>query len=148
MSAQGQPHYTVSASWLARLLAVVLALGGFYWGFLLAWIFLPGLIFRLFGPEVTLFEFGLAGGYLITAFYIVRSARTPPLVVRRLMWITSLLVQGSWLAWGVWCISQEFASGDPPKTIHFVLWWMFATVASLVGLIAERPKHAERVFLA
>ncbi len=74
-----------------RVLAVLLALGGCFWGLLLSpWVFRPG---------VSLSALASVGpGYLVTAAYIVRSLCTPPLLARRVIWVASLLTQGAWLA--------------------------------------------------
>jgi hypothetical protein len=137
MSASGCPHDKLLAPWLPRLLAVLLALGGCFWGLLLSpWLFRPDvspLAVAVFGP-----------GYLVTLGYIVRSVSTPALTARRLIWGVSILVQGSWLAWIVWGMSEKVVAGRMPnESVLPVAWWVFATAASVAGLLAEGPKHAE-----
>jgi hypothetical protein len=113
-------------------LAIVLALGGCYWGLLL----LPW-IFRVDVSPVAVLVFG--PGYLITAAYGVRSVSTPPLGTRRLIWLTSLLVQGAWLAWDLAAMCQVLGAGQTPhEPLLPTAWWFFATVASVLALLAER----------
>jgi hypothetical protein len=127
-------HDKLLASWFARSLAVLLALGGCFWGLLLSpWLFRPEvspLAVAVFGP-----------GYLVTLGYIVRSVSTPPLMARRLIWGISIIVQGCWLAWIVWGISEKVMAGHTSNEPSLpVAWWLFATAASVVGLLAEGAK--------
>jgi hypothetical protein len=121
-----------------RILAVFLALGGCFWGLLLApWVFQPGV-----SPSALL---DVGPGYLVTAAYIVRSLCTPPLWTRRVIWVASLLVQGTWLAWAAWAIAEKVLAGRTVSEPALpVLWWLFATAASAVGLLTERRKPAKR----
>jgi hypothetical protein len=128
-----------SPHWVPRALAVLLALGGCYWGFLLSpWLFrtdvspVSPLALAVFGP-----------GYLVTLCYIIRSISTPPLVVRRLIWVVSILVQGAWLAWDLWGLCEQLAVGRVPnEPLLPTAWWLFATAGSVAGLITERPSEA------
>ena len=123
------------------MLAGLLTLGGLFWGLLLSpWLFRPEaspLAWLVFGP-----------GYLITVGYVIRAVSTPPLAARRLIWVCSLLVQGAWLLYLVWAETEQLALG---RSIHepniMSVWWLFATVASCVGLFAERqvPRQNEVV---
>jgi hypothetical protein len=122
------------APWFARLLAVLLALGGCFWGLLLSpWMLRPDVspaAVAVFGP-----------GYLITLGYIIRSVSTPPLVVRRLIWSASIIIQGSWLAWTIWAICEQVITGHTLNEPSLpTAWWVFATAASVVGLLAEGAK--------
>ena len=119
-----------------RILAGVLALGGSCWGILLSpWLFqrdASPLAWVVFGP-----------GYVVTVGYIIRTFSTPPLGVRRLIWIASLLVQGAWLLWIIWGISERLAAGNTVnEPILVVGWWLFATGASVAGLVTEKAKQA------
>jgi hypothetical protein len=125
---------------VARSLAIVLALGGCFWGLLLApWLFradVSPLAVVVFGP-----------GYLVTLGYIVRSASTPPTGVRLLIWVSSLLVQGAWLLFLTWGVIEKIAAGG--SATHDIgnimtAWWIFATAASAVGLVADWPKQARK----
>jgi len=86
----------------------------------------------------------VAPGYLVTAAYIVRCLCTPPLWARRVIWVASLLVQGTWLAWITWAIAERVMAGRTVNESPLpVMWWLFATAASAVALLTERPKPAE-----
>jgi hypothetical protein len=126
-------------SWVARLLAILLALGGCGWGLLLSpWLLrahVTPLAVALFGP-----------GYLVTLGYIVRSVSTPPAGVRMLIWASSLLVQGAWLLFLIWGVTEKVASGGSATTDAsnlMMAWWAFATAASVAGLLADLPKKTE-----
>lgn len=115
-----------------RTLAVVLALGGCFWGLFVSPLLVSPLAVAVFGP-----------GYLVTLGYIVRVVSTPSLTTRRLIWVGSLLVQGAWLAWFAWAVIERLAAGG---TVNEPLlpfaWWAFAVLASVVGLLTERPNPA------
>jgi hypothetical protein len=123
--------------WLPRTIAVLLALGGCFWGLLLSpWLFradVSPMAIAVFGP-----------GYLITLGYIIRSICTPSLGLRRFIWGASLLVQGLWLACITWAMAEHQLSGqslnDPLLPIA---WWALAAVASVVALFTERAKQTE-----
>jgi hypothetical protein len=106
---------------LPRLLAVFLAIGGVFWGLVL----ISG-----FGLAAFLPPFGL--GYFLTVGYVVRVLSVPSLQTRRIIWVASIIVQGWWLiAFGLpdmWMRGPNSAS----------LWWVFASVASVVALATER----------
>jgi hypothetical protein len=111
-----------------------LAFGACYWGMLL----LPMLI----RPDVSLLTLLIFGpGYLVTVGYLIRAVSCPPLLVRRFIWLASLLVQGTWIV----CISATMAEqinlglalNEP---ILPLAWWVFATVASVIGLCTEQSK--------
>jgi hypothetical protein len=115
-----------------RSLAVLLALGGCFWGLLLSpWLFRGGvspLALAVFGP-----------GYLLTVAYIVRSVSTPSVRIRTLTWLGSVFVQGAWLAWDLWGISQAIVAGRSMPPVLPTAWWIFATGASAIALFAEWP---------
>lgn len=123
---------------LPRTLAALLALGGSFWGVLLSASMLKPeaspLAWLFFGP-----------GYLVTLGYLVRTVTTPSVAARRMIWICSILVQGAWLLVLVWDVVKQLSSGrsvNEPRL--FAAWWIFATVASVVGLFAERPTSTEQ----
>ncbi len=111
---------TPALSW-PRIIAIVLALGGTFWGVFL----LLG-----FGPAA-LFPFPFGVGYVVTAGYIVRAVSVPSLGVRRAIWIASFVVQGAWL--------QSVGLPDLLRTGPnvFSVWWGFATVASVIAIATE-----------
>jgi hypothetical protein len=118
------------------MLAGLLALGGLFWGLLLSpWLFRSGaspLAWLVFGP-----------GYLVTLGYAVRAVSTPPLAARRLIWVCSLLVQGAWLSYLGWRVTEQLALGRSVKEPGIMAaWWVFATVASCVGLFTEQQISA------
>ena len=134
------PQAQRARSWVARSLAILLALGGCLWGLLLSpWLFqrdVSPLAIAVFGP-----------GYLVTLGYIVRSISTPPPGARLLIWVSSLLVQGGWLLFLIWGVIEKLvAGGSVARDIAnpATAWLVFATVASLVGLLADLPKEAEQ----
>jgi hypothetical protein len=137
MAATGNSHDLELEAWLPRLLAIPLALGGCFWGFLLfPWVF---------RPEASLQGLAIfVPGYLVTLGYIVRSAFTLPLMVRRLIWGSSILVQGSWLAFMIGSIIVEISRGGhlPHKggDMFIFAWWVFATTASVAGFFVDKPK--------
>ena len=119
---------------MPRLLAILLALAGCFWSLLLApWFFRPTVspvAVLLFGP-----------GYLVTLGYIIRSVSTPALTTRRLIWVVSLVVQGGWLAWIALSMFIGVVTGHSlNEPVLVVSWWVFATAASVVGFLAEKPK--------
>ena len=116
---------------LAQLLAIVLALGGGFWGLFL--------LFAL-GPSVLIpLPFGV--GYALTAAYLCRALRLPSLHARRRIWLASLIVQGGWLA--LVGLPMLASGGMNP----FSMWWLFATGCSLVGLKSE-PRDQPAVYFA
>ena len=126
-----QSNYHCVSPWVPRLLAGLLAIGGSFWGLILSpWLFRPEaspLAWAVFGP-----------GYLITIGYIIRTISMPPLGVRYLIWVSSLLVQGAWLLWLIWAVIVQLAddhSVNEPSMM--AAWWFFATVASAVALSTE-----------
>jgi len=117
-----------------RILAGVLALGGSCWGVLLSpWLFqrdASPLAWVVFGP-----------GYIVTIGYIIRTFSTPPLGVCRAIWVASILVQGAWFFVSIWGISERVAAGNTVnEPILILAWWLFATGASVVGLLTEKAK--------
>jgi hypothetical protein len=117
----------------------LLALGGTFWGVLLApWLFQPGVspvAWVVFGP-----------GYLVTIGYVIRAIGTPPRGARYLIWVSSLLIQGAWLLWLIWDVTERVAEGRSVNEPSLMAaWWLFATVSSVVGLLTERPTMAEQV---
>jgi hypothetical protein len=125
-SAQGRAQRMTEANFIAipplpRLIAVVLATVGAFWGVFLV---------LALGPDVLL-SVPFAVGYLVTAGYIVRVVTTPALGVRRLIWGASILVQGAWLCVGVVDLGRRGAD-------LVFWWWAFATLASVVAIASER----------
>lgn len=75
-------------------------------------------------------------GYIVTIGYIIRACYLPSLELRRVIWGASALVQGAWFSW--------FAVGDFSHGMHgfafewiSLLWWAFAFLASIYGLVAD-----------
>lgn len=70
----------------------------------------------------------------------------PPIGARALIWVSSLLVQGAWLLWLISEVIHYLSVGRPVvKDIAniFTVWWVFATVASFVGLAVDLPRQDE-----
>jgi hypothetical protein len=108
-----------------RLLSGLLSIGGCLWGlFCLYFIILGNTAYTLllFGP-----------GYVITFGYIVRAVGSPSVTFKRLIWGTSAILQGSWLAWGTYLLIHD---GLRSIVFDFVTtgWWGFAFFASAYGL--------------
>src|SRR5262249_26149998 len=78
----------------------------------------------------------LGPGYVVTLGYIIRSLTTPPIWGRLLIWIGSFLVQGAWLLLAI-CAGN---SVERQLTNPITAWWIFATLGSVVGLLADLPK--------
>jgi hypothetical protein len=111
-----------------RLMAGLLAAGGIFWGLFCFLFIIAGdkaRAFLVFGP-----------GYLVTAGYVIRFRSILSLPFRRGIWAFSLLVQGAWLGWYLW---GALHGGARSSAFEFlcVIWWSFAVVASLFGLVAE-----------
>jgi len=119
-SASDTPLTDMNQTSLPRLIAVVLAVGGSVWGVLLL----------LSAGAAVLVWFPFCIGYPLTAGYIVRAVTCPSLVVRRVIWLASIVVQGGWL---LYAGLQEL----PRVTLPF-LWWAFATAASVIAIAYER----------
>ncbi len=99
----------------------LLLLGSSIWGILLSPLIVFPFLFLFFLP-----------GYLQIGFYVMylRHLQGWSNRGRLTMWISSLAVHGSWL-----CL----ASLGGPRVLFslFGLWWIFAVVFSLAGLIVE-----------
>src|SRR4029077_20862040 len=74
-----------------RWIAALLALGGSFWGVFLLLAFGPGV---LVVPPTT-------AGFVVTAGYWFRAVTVPPMNIRRLIWVASILVQGGWSCVGI-----------------------------------------------
>jgi hypothetical protein len=115
-----------------RVIAVLLAIGGIFWGVLL----LP-LIPHAEHPIRPLLVFG--PGYLVTVAYLVRAITTPPLRYRQVIWVLSILVQGGWLALDIVDIlGKEEPTTRLTNANSMDAWWLIATVGSAVALMMER----------
>jgi hypothetical protein len=117
---------TLATKCIAAVLAVISAL----WGvFCLPFAFtkIDGLLY--FGP-----------GYLAAFGYFVLLVADMKVMTRRLIWTVCAIVQICWLAWFVrTAIPHDW-------TIDFFrmcfVWWVVASLASVIGLILERaPRH-------
>jgi hypothetical protein len=130
-------HHERPTLWVARLLAILLALGGCYWGLLLS-----PMVFRRDVSPLALAIFG--PGYFVTLGYIIRSVSTPPKGFRLLIWLSSLLVQGAWLLGLIWDVIEKMAAGGSVGVANIAMaWWVFATVASMAGLIFDMADPAD-----
>jgi len=109
---------------LPQLLAVVLGLGGSFWGIFLLLVYGPAALIPL--------PFGV--GYAVTAAYVYRVFRVPPLRTRRRIWLASLVVQGAWLVLAGLPLLAEAGLN------LFSLWWLVATSCSVVGFVSEQPE--------
>jgi hypothetical protein len=116
-------------SWLSRVIAIALAFGGMFFG---VFLFMIGGLKPLLYPPT-------AAGYLVTIGYIVRAASTPPLWMRRAIWIASIVVQGAWFCWNIPDVLRE---ANPADGILIFSWWGFAVAASMVALVNEPDKNS------
>jgi hypothetical protein len=126
------------ARWVPRTLATVLAVGGCFFGLLLyPWTFrgdVSPLAVAVFGP-----------GYLITLGYIIRACSTPTLGFRRLLWSASLVIQGTWMVGDLSGMAARLAAGQTlNEPLLPTAWWIFATFASVTGILLDKPKPAAR----
>src|SRR3954468_4788429 len=112
----------------SRLISLILAIGGAFWGVFCAFFFLCG------DPFAALMYLG--PGYVVTAAYWWRLFSTPPVESRRFIWGLSALVQGAWCVWGVIALIH-----DGWRNVCFDLltngWWVFALVASVYCLFTD-----------
>jgi len=86
--------------------------------------------FFAFGPRVLILP-PTSVGYIVTAGYILRAVAVPSVNLRRFIWGTSILVQGVWL-----CVGIHDMTALRPNLL--LLWWLFATVCSVVAIATER----------
>jgi hypothetical protein len=108
-----------------RILAIGLGLCATLWG---------GLLLFTFGSR-PLISIPSGAGYIVTLGYWWIAVKPPSLRERRLVWLASVLVQGGWL-----CIAiADFCrSGSSPG----IVWWLSATVASVLALIIDHEKKS------
>jgi len=115
--------------WTPRLLVLILSIGGVAWGLLC----LP---FLFWNPSYAIVIFG--PGYVVTVGYLVRICWRLPMGARLGIWWLSAHVQGAWLIWALMGIAEGgwFRGG----TFEWItlLWWLFATVASVLAALTER----------
>lgn len=104
-------------------IAFVLACLATWWGVVALGVFttLP-----LWSP---VFVLGVVAGYLITGAYWWLFIGTPPAWVRMLLWVSSFIVQTSWL------LSYLLFGELPLSPLH--AWWLLASIGSLVALAFE-----------
>jgi hypothetical protein len=108
-----------------KTIAGILAVGGFLWGLLCLPFIISGKTLHsllIFGP-----------GYIVTIGYFIRWFSIPRLSIRRAIWLSSLLVQGAWLA----IYLLLFALEPTAFGLFFGLWWIFAFGLSLFCLYSE-----------
>jgi hypothetical protein len=105
-----------------RLIAILLAIGGCYWGVLLAGLITQENAIRslVYGP-----------GYVVTAGYLVRAFCNVSVGWRRAIWIVSAIVQGTWL---MFVGLGDILNG---KLQLPNLWWLVTTVVSVYCAIAD-----------
>ena len=108
-----------------RIFAVMLALIGSFWGFVL---------FAIFHSEgnplrVMMFMSTAGPGYLVTAGYFWRVVARPPYRWRVAIWIASVLVQGTWLV-------ISLVDGRPSPAM---MWWFGSCMGSVIAMAME-PK--------
>jgi hypothetical protein len=112
-----------------QFLAATLALGGFCWGIF-------GLYFLLFGDaSYALLIF--APGYIVTIGYFVRALTDLTTQSKVCIWGISMIVQGCWLAWGLFVVVH-----DGMRHVFFDLitieWWLFSFTASTYAFFRDR----------
>lgn len=101
------------------VLAAVLATIASFWGVLCYLV-----IFQDNPNEIAVRYFG--PGYVVAAGYILRAIRVPSVQFRLLIWITSAVVQGTWLLLSGW-----------EGNAALLLWWSFAFVVSVCGIFFD-----------
>ena len=126
---------------LIRLIALVLFLGGGFWGVLLA-----PVTYRTDKPFLAALIFG--PGYLVTLAYGYRLFCRPTIRIRQSLWSFSILVQGAWL----YSILGASLWENPPIRTFFQatipsLWWTGATLSSLLALFLETKDNSWRHFI-
>lgn len=138
----GAAIVTIRRTAQLRMLARVLAVGGGFWSVFCLPLLLGGVATRTIPT--------LGPGYLITAGYVIRAVMPNPPSAEgarwaRRIWCLSAVVQGVWLGWW-WSGAIENPRDHTlmsPFGISIMLWWTFATIASLYGVFAEpRPTDA------
>ena len=119
---------------LLRSLAGLLAVGATLWGVFCA-------LFIIFGGWRAQVVFG--PGYAVMVGYYWRALGRPSPAWCRAIWGWSLLVQGAWLSWVVVAmLAGPLGAGG--FGILVIVWWIFATGASLIALLME-PGYAPDV---
>lgn len=108
-------------------LASLLALRGIFWGGFLALV-----IGRSGWTPIAVLILG--PGYAVTLGYLIRVFGNPTPGWRQTIWGSSILVQGAWLV-----LHFIDATNHEARNLFNLpgVWWMFATVASIVGLVLE-----------
>jgi hypothetical protein len=117
---------------IARVIAILLSIGGVYWAILLS-----PLISRADNRLLPLVVFG--PGYMATAACIYRSCTTPGRGGRLLIWALSSLVQGGWLASHM--VATLAAGGSSWRLLEpplVVAWLSSAAVGYIIGLYLDR----------
>jgi hypothetical protein len=111
-----------------RMMAVGLAIIATLWG-------VYCLFFIAFGawPAVLV----LVPGYALTAGYYWRGFGKPSFGWARAIWLSSLVVQGTWLA-------VALCWGKPRNASEWILvaWWALASAYSAIGFLLERRRPA------
>lgn len=113
----------------SRTMAGVLAAGATAWAVFCVLLVLafPWRGVLIFGP-----------GYIVTFCYYWRAIACPPLILCRVIWGISLLVQGAWLALiSSFGLPDLHELGKEPLAAAMVVWWGTSTVISLVGLLID-----------
>jgi len=108
-----------------KFLSGILALGGLCWGlFVFVLVFAPGateLGYVVFLP-----------GYFVTFEYLLRACWTPSIELRRFIWGSSAVVQGSWLVFYV--LSVPIRGGIQ---LLATAWWTIAFGISVYALFKD-----------
>jgi hypothetical protein len=110
------------------ILAGILATGGAMWGALFATLIIVGSSFSALIIALP--------GYAVTCGYMVRASRRPSVSTKRLIWLSSAIVQGGWLTlFFSTALESEYRL---PFFVICLVWWIFASAASLLGLLVDR----------
>jgi hypothetical protein len=113
------------AGFMFKFLSGILALGGLCWGlFVFVLVFAPGateLGYVVFLP-----------GYFVTFEYLLRACWTPSIELRRFIWGSSAVVQGSWLVFYV--LSVPIRGGIQ---LLATAWWTIAFGISVYALFKD-----------
>jgi hypothetical protein len=96
----------------------------------------------LVGADIGVFALSFGPGYVVTVLHIVRACHTPRPNWRLLLWITSAIVQGAWMFPILLEIVRHGMDGSAFYALSFI-WWVYAFLVSVVGVVADNQEAHE-----